>query len=114
MSEGSVDWSAAAAAKRPVPVPMVDGEVGRCVWVSLLPAMKALTNFDEPRVRHGASGPKTSGLSEPCASTVWPKAWKAASVLPDLATSTCGQRSWNQAKPPVPATRCTERLVVEQ
>jgi hypothetical protein len=40
--------------------------------------------------------------------------WYASEVSFDIATSRWGQRSWNQAKLPLPPMMCTERLVSEQ
>jgi hypothetical protein len=102
--------SDAAMAKIELPI-TVDAELGVWVWVSLLPAMKAETWRLPGRFFHGACGPRVNGLSVPAAIVCWPGAWNANWPLPAAATALCGHSSWNQAKPPLPATRCTERIV---
>jgi hypothetical protein len=61
--------------------------------------------------RKGVSGPTISGLSVPGTSISSPIACHAKPSFRARATSTCGQSSWNHAKPPEPATMCTLRLV---
>ena len=110
MTLGLVCCSAAATAKIELPL-RVDDDDGCRVWVSLLPAMKAVTCLTPGSVFHGACGPRVSGIVVPCAIVSWPGAWNAKLLLWAAATSLCGHSSWNQANPPLPATMWTLRLV---
>ncbi len=84
------------------------------VCVSLLPDMNAVICFWPGSVWKGVSGAKVSGLFVPVAMREAPGAWKAKPSLRAAATSLCGQSSWNHAKPPSPATMCTERFETAQ
>ena len=76
-SVGAVDCSAAQAANRPTPVPMVELEVGRVVCVSLEPLISAVIALRCPYDCHGACGLRNSGLSVFASRPPWPGAWYA-------------------------------------
>jgi hypothetical protein len=58
------------------------------LWVWLAPAMKQVTCFLALSMRHGVSGPRTSGLSVPTTSSSCPTACQENPGLRALATST--------------------------